>query len=108
MALSSESGFREALGLLEEAIARDPRYGPALAFASVCYFRLVYDSHSEDPRADGRKAVELARHSLQVGGEDPGTLANAALVLAYFGEDIGAMLALIDRALMLTSSFARA
>jgi TolB-like protein len=107
LALSSASRFREALGLLEEAIARDPKYGPALAFASVCYFRLVYDSHSEDPRADGRKAVELARRSLQVGGEDPGTLANAALVLAYFGEDIGAMLALIDRALMLTPSFAR-
>jgi TolB-like protein len=107
MALSSASRFREALGLLEEAIARDPKYGPALAFASVCYFRLVYDSHSEDPRADGRKAVELARNSLQVGGEEPGTLVNAALVLAYFGEDIGAMLALIDRALMLTPSFAR-
>jgi TolB-like protein len=107
LALSSASRFREALGLLEEAIARDPRYGPALAFASVCYFRLVYDSHSEDPQADGRKAVELARRSLQVGGEDPGTLANAALVLAYFGEDIDAMLALIDRALMLTPSFAR-
>jgi TolB-like protein len=107
IALSSASRFREALGLLEEAIALDPKYGPALAFASVCYFRLVYDSHSEDPRADGRKAVELARRSLQVGGEEPGTLANAALVLAYFGEDIGAMLALIDRALMLTPSFAR-
>ena len=107
VALSSASRFREALGLLEEAIALDPKYGPALAFASVCYFRLVYDSHSEDPRADGRKAVELARRSLRVGGEEPGTLANAALVLAYFGEDIGAMLALIDRALMLTPSFAR-
>jgi adenylate cyclase len=107
LALSSASRFREALGLLEEAIALDPKHGPALAFASACYFRLVYDSHSEDPRADGRKAVELARRSLQVGGEDPGTLANAALVLAYFGEDIGAMLALIDRALMLTPSFAR-
>jgi TolB-like protein len=96
IALSSASRFREALGLLEEAIARDPNYGPALAFASVCYFRLVYDSHSEDPRADGGKAVDLARRSLQVAGDDPGTLANAALVLAYFGEDIVAMLALID------------
>jgi TolB-like protein len=107
LALSSASRFREALGLLEEAITLDPKYGPALAFASVCYFRLVYDSHSTAPRADGRKAVELARRSLQVGGEESGTLANAALVLAYFGEDIGAMLALIDRALMLTPSFAR-
>ena len=38
---------------------------------------------------------------------DPGILANAAFVLAYFGEDIGAMIGLIDRALALNPSFAR-
>src|SRR5262249_18290040 len=40
-------------------------------------------------------------------GEDSGVLANAALALAYFGEDIGAMLALVDRALALNPNFAR-
>jgi adenylate cyclase len=44
---------------------------------------------------------------LQVAGDDPGILANAALALAYFGEDIGAMMALVDRALTLNPSFAR-
>jgi adenylate cyclase len=34
-------------------------------------------------------------------------LANAAFALAYFGEDIGAMMALVDRALLLNPSFAR-
>ena len=38
---------------------------------------------------------------------DPGILANAALVLAHFGEDIGAMIGLVDRALALNPSFAR-
>ena len=38
---------------------------------------------------------------------DPGVLANAAFVLAYFGEDIGAMIGLVDRALALNPSFAR-
>jgi hypothetical protein len=42
-----------------------------------------------------------------VAGDDPGVLANAALVLAYFGEDIGAMKALVDRALALNPNFAR-
>jgi adenylate cyclase len=42
-----------------------------------------------------------------VGGDDPGILANAGLALAYFGEDIGAMMALLDRALALNPSFAR-
>ena len=40
-------------------------------------------------------------------GDDPGVLANAALSLAYFGEDIGAMTALVDRALALNPNFAR-
>ncbi len=40
-------------------------------------------------------------------GNDPGILANAALALGYFGEDIGAMLGLVDRALVLNPSFAR-
>jgi len=44
---------------------------------------------------------------LQVAGDDPGTLANAALALAYFGEKIGALTALVDRALGLNPSFAR-
>ena len=40
-------------------------------------------------------------------GDDPGILANAAHALAYFGEDIGAMMALVDRALALNPNFAR-
>jgi tetratricopeptide (TPR) repeat protein len=42
-----------------------------------------------------------------VAGDDPGILANAAQALTYFGEDIGAMTALVDRALALNPSFAR-
>jgi adenylate cyclase len=42
-----------------------------------------------------------------VAGDDPGVLANSALALAFFGEDIGAMMALVDRALALNPSFAR-
>jgi adenylate cyclase len=42
-----------------------------------------------------------------VAGDDPAVLANAAQALAYFGEDIGTMTALVDRALALNSNFAR-
>jgi adenylate cyclase len=42
-----------------------------------------------------------------VAGDDPGVLANAALPLAYFGEDTGAMMALVDRALALNPNYAR-
>jgi tetratricopeptide (TPR) repeat protein len=107
MYFSSAQQIPAALCLLEQAIERDPRYGPALAWAAVCCLRLEADGSSADPAADSRKSVDFARRALQVAGDDPGTLANAALALAYFGENIGAMIALVDRALLLNPSFAR-
>src|SRR5262249_14709442 len=97
----------EALGLLEQAIARDPRYGPALAWAALCCHRLFNDGRSEDPAADALKGTDFARRALEVAGDDPGILANVAQALGYFGEDIGAMMAWVDRALALIPSSAR-
>jgi tetratricopeptide (TPR) repeat protein len=42
-----------------------------------------------------------------VADDDPSVLANAAHVLGFFGEDIHAALALVDRALQLNPNFAR-
>src|SRR5437899_3966345 len=104
---SSARQITEALRLMEQAIERDPRYGPALAWAAICCSRLVTDGRSEDPEADSRKGTDFARRALQAAGENPVILANAAVALAYFGEDIGAMMVLVDRALALNPSFAR-
>jgi len=97
----------EVLRLLEQAVARDPRYGPALAWAAICCHRLVLDGQSGDPDADRLKGIDFARRALDVAGDDPGVLVNAALALAYFGEDIDAMLALVNRALALNPNYAR-
>jgi adenylate cyclase len=51
--------------------------------------------------------MRATRRALQVGENHPGILANAAVVLAIFGEDIGAMMGLVDRALALNPSYAR-
>jgi TolB-like protein len=107
MIWSSARQILEALPLLEQAIAHDPRYGPALAWAAYCCFRLVLDGRSDDPAVHRLKGVDFARRALEVAGDDPGILANAAQALAYFGEDIGAMMALVDRALALNPNFAR-
>jgi tetratricopeptide (TPR) repeat protein len=69
--------------------------------------RLLFDGRSEDPDADCRKGAEFARRALEVAGDDAGVLAEAAQALAHFGEDSGAMIALVDRALALNPSFAR-
>jgi adenylate cyclase len=107
MVLSSPRQIPEALRLLEQAIARDPHYGPALAWAAVCCFLLLSHDRSEDPEADRLKGADFARRALEVAGDDPGILANTAQALAYLGEDIGAMMALVDRALALNPNFAR-
>ena len=96
-----------ALCLVEQAIERDPHYGPALALAAVCRGNRYRHGRSEDPEEDRRKAAVFARRALQVAGDDPRVLADAAYALAFLGEDIGAMIALVDRALALNPSFAR-
>jgi tetratricopeptide (TPR) repeat protein len=107
MVLSSTRQSPEALRLLEQAIERDPRYGPALAWAAFCCQRLLIDGRTDNPEADRLKGADFARRALEVAGDDPGILANAALALACFGEDIGATTALVDRALALNPNFAR-
>jgi adenylate cyclase len=105
-ALFWSSAVPEALQLTEQAIARDPRYGPALAWAAYCCVGMLHGNLSRDREADSRKGADFARRALKVAAEDPGVLVNAALPLAYFGENIGAMIALVDRALALNPSFA--
>jgi len=97
----------KARELLHLAITVDPRSDPALALAALCQMRLVREGWAEDPEADRRKGVELAREAVHVEKDDPSTLVNAAFVLASFGEDVGTMTALVDRALALNPSFAR-
>ena len=107
MVWSSARQIPEALRLTQQAIDRDPRYGPAVALAAFCCVRLLRDGRSEDRLADGLKGADFAQRALEVAGDDADILANAALALAYLGEDIGAMMALVDRALALNPSFAR-
>jgi TolB-like protein/class 3 adenylate cyclase len=107
MVLSSARQTADALRLLEQAIDRDPRYGGAFALAAVCCLLIVMDGRSVDPEADALRSASFARRGLEVAGDDPVVLANAALALAYFGEDIGAMMALVDRALALNPNYAR-
>jgi TolB-like protein len=97
----------DALGLLERAIAIDRHYAPALSWAANCHRQLVVNGWAGEPERSRRKAEDLARQALQAGENDPRILVNAANVLAQFGEDIGAMIGLVDRALAINPSYAR-
>jgi hypothetical protein len=53
--------------LLEQAIAIDLHYGPALAWAALCHLRLVEDGWAEEPETTRRKAIDHAREALEAG-----------------------------------------
>jgi len=101
------SSAPEALRLLDQAIERDPQYGPALALAAVFHGERWIAGWSKDPEADNSASADLAWRALQVAGDDPITLSNAALALGPSSEDISTMMGLVDRALALNPSFAR-
>jgi tetratricopeptide (TPR) repeat protein len=93
--------------LYQQAIAIDRHYGPAIAGVAHCQLRLVADGWTDDPVGSRRKAIENARQALHEAGSDPLVVATAAFILAQLGEDIDAMIALVDRMLALHPSFAR-
>jgi adenylate cyclase len=62
---------------------------------------------SEELARHRSKAIDLARRALQVDDSDPDILASSALVFSNYGEDIGAMISMIDRALAINPNFAR-
>jgi adenylate cyclase len=97
-----------ALGLLEQAIERDPRYGLALVEAASRYTELHTNGWYEDYEAICRKGVALSRRALEAAPDDPNVLHKAARALAYFGEDIDAAIALVERSLKLNPNSARA
>jgi TolB-like protein len=97
----------QALGLLGQAIERDPRYGLALIQAASLYTEAHINGWYESSEVICRTGIELARRALQVAGTDPNVLIKAAHALAYFGEDIGAAIALLDRSLQLNPNSAR-
>jgi adenylate cyclase len=103
----TKQGVIEAQELLEQAIAIDRHYAPALSWAAHCHLRLVVEGWAEEPGASRRKARDLARQALQLADHDSDILVNSAQVLARFGEDIGAMIGLVDRAVALNPSYAR-
>jgi adenylate cyclase len=98
---------RAALDRLEQAIERDPQFGPALGFAAVCHHHLGRYGQGKGPEAHRQAALDLAHRALQASPGDAGVIANAAHIFGSLGEDIKPAIALIERALELNPSHVR-
>jgi adenylate cyclase len=89
----------KALGCFEQAIALDPNYGRAYAFASWYYRRDVQERGLEAvPQEYRQKSVDLARNALRCDRNDPLILAYAACTSLYVERDFDEALELMDRA----------
>jgi TolB-like protein/DNA-binding winged helix-turn-helix (wHTH) protein/Tfp pilus assembly protein PilF len=95
-----------SLGLLEQAIALDPDFAPALADAANCLQILDSNCGGLDRQANREKALGFAHRVLRQSNE-PGATTTAAFALTYFDEDSATAAALIDHALKLNPGFAR-
>jgi DNA-binding SARP family transcriptional activator/TolB-like protein len=105
---SSRADNREALRLLDQAVALDPGYGAAYALAARCYqFQLMFDWLSRgDPGIE--EGIRLCRRAAATGGDDSEALWMTALAQVHLAGEIDHCLALIERSLSLNPNSANA
>ncbi len=98
--------IRRSLSLIRQAVALDPTYAPALADMAYCLQILDINGWVDDRRSNRQRAVDYARRALQFSG-DTEQVATAIHALAYFGEDFGTSLRMMDQAVELNPHFAK-
>jgi adenylate cyclase len=102
----TRDAFEESLRLLDEAIDRDPAYGPALALATMCHVRRHLSGWTDDPEAELQQCVDRARRAIAASQNDGPVIVLAAQGLAYGGDDIAPATTQIGRGLQLSPSHA--
>ena len=75
----SAEGSKEALALLEKAIALDPEFALAYATQAVCYFSRRAFSWSDDPANEAAEASRTAQRAMELDSSD-------ARVLTYYAK----------------------
>ena len=100
----TRTDVEQALRLLEQAIALDPGYSWAKAFAA--YIHVLRLSQGWVRRADLKDAATLARDALLSSRDDPNTLGFAAHALAWLAREYEVPIACMDRALQLNPNSA--
>jgi len=95
-----------AIGLLEQAVERDARYGPALANLALCHSQNISSGWGEDAAIEREQAMAWTRRALQATPDDPSTVTSAAGALLNIGEDPKVLKELVDGALARNPSHA--
>jgi adenylate cyclase len=99
---------KAALKYFRKAIAKDPGYGHAYAYAFWCYRREADTTGMVLSKKERAEAVRLMEAGLKADKDDPVVLWQAATMKVYFQRDFEAALALIDRSLSIDPYSTRA
>ncbi len=100
--------FRQALDLLDQAIARDASYARAVALAGYIHALSYTFGYSNDLDRTREQALALVHRALRLAPDDPDVLACVAHSLSNTHEDLDGAEVLAERALVINpgSSFA--
>lgn len=91
--------FARARGLLQQAIAHDPDYGPARAYAAWWHAMRIAQGWSPDVAADQAAATSAATAATEQNRNDALALAFQGYVAGYLQKDYGAAAQLFDHVL---------
>jgi adenylate cyclase len=96
----------QAIGLLEQAVECDPRYGMALASLALCHSQNVSSGWTDEIARESERSIVWARRALDAAPDDPSAVTSAAGALLNTGEDVETLKRLVDGALARNPSHA--
>jgi TolB-like protein/class 3 adenylate cyclase/Tfp pilus assembly protein PilF len=104
----SAEGSKEALSLLEKAIALDADFAVAYATQAVCHFARRAFSWSDDPAHEAAEAARTAQRAMELDPSDARVLTFYAQTLIYNVGRLEEAIACLDRALRVDPNYANA
>jgi TolB-like protein/Flp pilus assembly protein TadD len=102
----TDKSYQNTDQLLDRAMALDPSYAQAYAYAAWRLNFWVGEGRSPDPEAGKARALDLSRRAIQLDPEDAFALAVAGHILAFFGKRPAEATELFDSALALDENSA--
>ncbi len=104
----TEQSLAAALRCLEQALAIDPCYAPALGLAAYCYVERRVQWWAQNLEAEAIEGLRLAVRAIELAREDANVLWMAAYAGRSFGMDQDRARELLDRSLRLNPNSAMA